>query len=198
MEPVTYADGETQARKAREAAVAKRPPEAIRPAAVGWPRQCDWYWRTAIQFFQAAQKFYEAGDPAQGDYCVSRGESYVQLAVLCTYSSTSDVAPRRTDIPKEHDPKAGTPSLSRLEARLEEVRGLIDPKAPLAPTVQEEAANAEFCDGFYYEAWDFAAAAVAALQAGDSVAYHYWLAEADKSLAAWYVCQRVFHPTPTG
>jgi hypothetical protein len=77
MEPVEYADREAEARRVREAALAQRPQDAPLPASVAWPTECHTYWVTALQYFQAALNFYQAGDHAQGDYCISRGDSYV-------------------------------------------------------------------------------------------------------------------------
>jgi hypothetical protein len=156
---------------------------------------CELYWLAALQYFQLAQKFYQAGNHTQGDYCISRGDTYMQMALLCTHTTSTSIAPLLDEEPAEHDPEADPPSRSRLEAKLVEVQRLRDPQAPPPPTVSAEAANAAHCDGYYYIAWGHALQAGHAYMGGDADLGAYHVHEAQQYLLDWDLCEFIAaHP----
>jgi hypothetical protein len=188
MEPVQHADREAEVHKAREAALAQRPKAARLPTSAAWPIDCEPYWLAAHQYYQLAQKFYQAGDHAQGDYCIARGDAYLQLARLCAPLSTLGVAPLLDAKPAMLDLEAGPPSRARLEAKLEEARRIIDPNASPRPTVPAETANASQCDGYYASALNEAESAVGAGLAGEIDEMHYHLTRSRTYLTTWDIC----------
>jgi hypothetical protein len=189
MEPVQSNDSEMRARKAREVALTYRPSDDPLPASVAWKVDCETYWVFALQYFELAEKFYQAGNSKQGDYCIARGNSYVQLASRCTYTASAGVAPLLAEEPADHDPEADPPSRARLEAKLDEIRRLRDPLAPPMPTVFAEASNTPQCDGLYYIAWGHALLASHAYADDDQEMGAYHIHEAQQSLIDWEACK---------
>lgn len=189
MESVPSIDSERKARKAREAALTYRPSDAPLPASVAWQVDCETYWLAALQYFELAKELYQAGNSKQGDYCISRGNAYVQLASRCTDAESSGVAPLLVEEPEDHDPEADPPSRARLEAKLEEVRRLRDPQAPPLPMVAVEATNATQCNGHYYIAWGHALQAANAYQHSNEELGAYHISEAQQALIDWEACE---------
>lgn len=191
MEFVQSIDSEMRARKAREAALTYRPSDGPLPASVAWQFDCEIYWVAALQYFELAKQFYQAGNSRQGDYCIARGNAYARLASLCASAASAGVAPLLAKEPADHDPEADPPSHARLEAKLDAVRRLHDPLAPPLPTVPAEAANAPQCNGLYYIAWGHALQAAESYADGDQELGAYHIHEGQQYLIDWEACELI-------
>ena len=189
MESVQSVDSEMKARKARQAALTYRPADSPLPVSVAWQVDCEIHWVAAIQYFELAGKFYQAGNYRQGDYCIARGNAYARLASLCAYAESAGIAPLLSEEPTDHDPEADPPSHARLEAKLDAVSRMRDPLAPPLPIAPAEAANAAQCNGLYYIAWGHALQAAQAYADGDQELGAYHIYEGQQYLIDWEACE---------
>jgi hypothetical protein len=198
MESAAYPDQDAQARQARAAALALRPPAAPVPDAGVRPTDPAPYWLAAHQYFAAAQQHYQGGDHARGDYCIVRGDAYMQLASLCTMANSSGVAPLRAVAPPNPDtaaPPPGYADVAALRARLRRLRELHPIKLP---TVPAEAANTDPCLDFFFDALTYGDKSAAAFNGGDSVAGYYYADLADQQALLFDICEQIVHPSASG
>ncbi len=188
MESAGNMDPAAAVRRVRAAASAARPPGAPLPQAGGRLVDAGEYWLAAQQYFEAAVRLYRGGDAARGDYCIVRGDAYVQLATLCVLANGSGV--ERGDAGDDAHGPGMAADAARLRARV----ALLRKQYPIElPTVPLEAADKNPCLGFLDNAVEHADAAEAAFANGDTVAGHYYSSEVDLDLLLLDICEQVIY-----
>jgi hypothetical protein len=177
MDYAQSSDSENKARAARESALAYRPQAAPLPASVAWPADTEPYWIAALQYFEAAQRYYQAADHARGDFCVLRGDSYLLLASLAIQVNSMGVAPLLEERPAQSVTKSGALTPEEFKAEVQQLKESLKGQPSPVPIVPAEAARASQCDYFEDTAHHYFDQAVFATEDGNPVAVEYYLAE---------------------
>src|SRR5215216_1657100 len=177
METVQYADSERKARKAREQALTDRPQDAPLPGSLTGSLDNEPYRQAALQYFEAAQRFYQAGDHGRGDYCILRGDTYLLLTFLATQVNSIGVVPVLNEKPAEHVAEAGAYTEKEREAKLQRLQEALDRKGRSVPLVPTEVANSSSCDYFHEQSLAAVGQAIDASDAGNDAGVDYWLHE---------------------
>ena len=188
MEPVQSAGSDKSARAARDAALNYRPQSAPLPKSVASPVDNEPYHLAALQYFEAAQRFYQDGDHGRGDFCILRGDMYLLLASLAAQVNAMGVSPLLDEKSDDQAADAAPGAEEELEAKLEQLENFLAENPLPVPGVAAEASNAGQCDYFTQEALHCVDQAVAASEDGNTVAVHYWLAEAQSYEVAHDYC----------
>ena len=190
MVPVQSTTSEKKARAARKAALTYRPDAAPLPASISGRVDVEPYWLAAQQYFDAAQRFYQAGDHARGDYCILRGDGYLLLASITIQVHSLGVAPRSKKKSAGQAAVASKVDGKELEAKLQQLQNLLDQQVrPVVPNVPAEAevANEDVCASYEQEALECLDHALAANVAGTSM--NYWTDQARYHELQYQVCQ---------
>jgi hypothetical protein len=188
MESVSSAGNENNARAARDAALTHRPPSAPLPKSVVSPVDNEPCHVAALQYFEAAQRFYRDGDHTRGDYCILRGDMYLLLASIATRVNSMGVSPLLNEKSAYQSADAVPSTEEELEAKLQQLQNFLEENPLPVPGVPAEASNASQCDYFTQEALHCVDQAVAASEEGNTVAVYYWMDEAQSYEVAHDYC----------
>ena len=188
MESVQGVGNEKNARAARDAAMTHRPQSAPLPKSVVSPVDNEPHYLAALQYFEAAQRFYKDGDHGRGDYCILRGDMYLLLASIATQVNSMGVSPLLGEKPAYQAGDAITSTDDEREAKIEQLQDFLAENPIPMPRVPAEAANSSQCDYFTQEALHCVDQAVAASEKGNTVAVHYWMDEAQSFEVAHFYC----------
>jgi hypothetical protein len=183
--------GEAAAQEARDVALRQRPQDVPWPPWPGiTPFECDQYWQEAAQWYEMAREFYASGNHKWGDYCTSRGDAYWALAINCSFMITRGIPPTKE---AARDKPYGVPdviSVSQLQEKLEDVRGLRDADAPPLPAVP---ASRSSCDGWGYASFGEMLCAHQAYEQGDTAGGDYHTGQAQAYMAMYQSCLALQH-----
>ncbi len=189
MESYQSADSEKKARSAREAALSYRPQSAPLPKSIAGPVDNEPYQLAALQYFEAAQRFYQDGDATRGDYCIVKGDKYLLLAAIATRANSMGVSPLLEEMPENQMEEARVVTKTELGAKLQHIRDSLAERPRLMPRVPVEEANESQCDYFEETAVFCADEAIAA---GDDIgSVLYWLHQGDVYYLLFDICTQI-------